>query len=218
MSTRRTLLGLSFVFPIVFAIATLSCSSGGTTASSGDTFSDTGIANVDLAGVNWSCTTPAWTQPTCAPGTVTHPPLQKADHIDLPTPISYTDVPPSSGPHRPVWGKWGTYTFLPPQRWVHNLEHGAVALLYHPCLPASEVAKLKAWAETVQADAGGAFRWVLTPYPGLQSAMALVAWGHVYQASCWNPSEANNFVKNFYRQAPEDEAGSGGYSEMWLGL
>ncbi|MBI5607582.1 MAG: DUF3105 domain-containing protein [Deltaproteobacteria bacterium] len=200
------------------AFLAVGCGSDTTPATTSDAKGDTTVVNVDLQGVDWTCTTPTWTPPTCAAGSVSHPPLGKADHIDLPTPISYTDVPPASGPHRPAWGKWGAYSFLPPQRWLHNLEHGAVAILYHPCLPEAEVAKLKAWAKAVPADAGGAFRWVLTPYPNLPSAVGLVSWGHVYLAPCWNTAEADDFLKNYYRKAPEDEAEGGSYAEKWLGL
>ena len=28
------------------------------------------------------------------------------------------------------------FRYLPPERWQHNLEHGVVVLLYHPCLNA----------------------------------------------------------------------------------
>ena len=39
-------------------------------------------------------------------------------------------IPPSVGRHRERWGKWGEYDFLPPQRWMHNNEHGAAVFLY----------------------------------------------------------------------------------------
>ncbi|ESN95090.1 hypothetical protein HELRODRAFT_155212 [Helobdella robusta] len=54
-------------------------------------------------------------------------------HTCMDRTITYTDDPPRGGPHRPKWPTYGTYTYLPPQRWVHSLEHGAVAFLYHPC-------------------------------------------------------------------------------------
>ncbi len=205
---------------IALAVSAVACGSdtNPAAATTGDAKGDTSVVNVDLQGVDWTCTTPTWKAAACAPGTVSHPPLAKADHIDLPTPISYTDVPPASGAHRPAWGKWGAYSFLPQQRWLHNLEHGAVAILYHPCLPEAEVAKLRAWANAVPADAGGPFRWVLTPYPNLPGAVGLVAWGHVYLASCWNAAEAEAFIKDYYRKSPEDEAANGTYADKWLGL
>lgn len=27
-----------------------------------------------------------------------------------------------SGPHRPLWPKYGEYAYVPPQRWLHSIE------------------------------------------------------------------------------------------------
>ena len=35
--------------------------------------------------------------------------------------------------------KYGEYAYLPPQRWLHSLEHGAIVLLYHPCANSDQV-------------------------------------------------------------------------------
>ena len=35
------------------------------------------------------------------------------------------------------------FRFVPRQRWLHNIEHGAVVMLYDPCVLDSEVNKLK---------------------------------------------------------------------------
>ncbi|MBC7644899.1 MAG: DUF3105 domain-containing protein [Thermoleophilia bacterium] len=43
----------------------------------------------------------------------------------------YTENPPSSGAHNPVPLDWGIYkTNQPDERWVHNLEHGHIVILY----------------------------------------------------------------------------------------
>lgn len=47
--------------------------------------------------------------------------------------VEYTKLLPTHEGHRPLWAMFGEYRFLPPQRWLHNIEHGAVVLLYHPC-------------------------------------------------------------------------------------
>lgn len=44
-----------------------------------------------------------------------------------------------SGPHRPLWAAFGEYEFLPLQRWIHNLEHGGIVALYHPCANSDQV-------------------------------------------------------------------------------
>ena len=60
-------------------------------------------------------------------------------HRCMKTYIRYTERIPMIGPHRPLWAKYGEYLYLPPQRWLHNIEHGAIVLLYHPCSDAEQV-------------------------------------------------------------------------------
>ena len=57
--------------------------------------------------------------------------------------IQYNESLPTYGDHRPLWPRYGEYRFVPVQRWLHNIEHGAVIMLYHPCVLDSEVRKLK---------------------------------------------------------------------------
>lgn len=67
----------------------------------------------------------------------------QAQHVCMNESISY-DVPwPASGSHRPAWPKYGTYRYLPPQRYLHNLEHGGIVGLYNPCAAKHEILKFK---------------------------------------------------------------------------
>jgi len=157
---------------------------------------------------------------TCAPSLAREHPSAGAGHIAWPTPIHYIETPPSSGDHRPEWGRWGEYSFLPPQRWLHNLEHGGVALLYDPCLDAALVEALRAFARARPDDDGGPFRWVLTPYPGLPAPVMAVAWQWTWLAQCLSDerlAELESFVTDHYRQSPEDFDGDGSFSDGWLG-
>ena len=45
-------------------------------------------------------------------------------HICTTSHIVYNDSLPTSGAHRPLWPRFGEYTFVPLQRWIHNLEVG----------------------------------------------------------------------------------------------
>lgn len=56
-------------------------------------------------------------------------PIHKCMHIK----IKYIERIPAIAPHRPLWARYGEYSYLPPQRWLHNIEHGAIVGLYHPC-------------------------------------------------------------------------------------
>jgi hypothetical protein len=175
-----------------------------------------GPTNVDLIGVDWTCQDPKWQPKACVPGVVTDPPLLPGIHVDLPTVVTYTDSPPTSGTHRPMWGKFGEYGFLPKQRWLHNLEHGAIAFLYHPCAPPATIEALRALAKSIPPDDGGPFRVLMSPYPDLPTTVALVAWGHLYSAECVQPVEAKAFIQDHYRKATEDVASPGAYDVLWL--
>jgi hypothetical protein len=156
----------------------------------------------------------------CGAPVATSKPSTSADHIPDDQPLSWEDSPPSSGAHRARWARWGAYTYLSPARWLHNLEHGGVAILYDPCLPEADVATLRAWANARPDDEMGPFRWVLTPYPGLETPVALVAWEETLLLPCWRASDveaALAFLATHYRTAPEDFPFDGGYDRGWLG-
>ncbi len=171
---------------------------------------------VDPDMIDASCTLADFAPPACTDPTITNIAATSQAHIVQPEAISYTTSPPSSGPHRPAWAKWGEYDFLPPQRWLHNLEHGGVALLYHPCVDASVVDELRAVAAAQADDDTGAFRYTLTPYADLPTAVAVVAWEWSYEAECVDAAAIKTFIDDHYRQAPEDFAQDGSYSTGWL--
>ena len=139
-----------------------------------------------------------------------------AQHIDEGA-IEYEEYPPSSGNHRSQWARWGEYSHLPPERWLHNLEHGGIAFLYHPCTAPELIDELRDYARSLQGEEGEPFRWVLTPAPELPTAIAVMAWEWRYLAECLQRDEVDEFIERVYRQAPEDIAVDGAYSERWLG-
>lgn len=113
---------------------------------------------------------PEWTAPPAAsPGasgapTVTEPPPgfvqpdMGNNHVPPGTRVKYTNCPPASGKHYnappqgpiPV-GLHGPEDAQIPQGWIHNLEHGALVLLYKcpgPACDAAGQAALKALLDT----------------------------------------------------------------------
>ncbi|MEL6177902.1 MAG: DUF3105 domain-containing protein, partial [Myxococcota bacterium] len=184
---------------------------------SNSTNNSTTFVEGDTDLVDYSCNDPNWTAGEASTTMVDEPECTSAQHVPEPVEIPYTDTPPACGPHRPQWGVWGEYTFLPPQRFLHNLEHGGIALLYHPCADTTLVDALRAYAQARQADDGGDFRWVLTPYPELPTAFAALAWGHRYMANTFDEGAVEAFVTDHYRNAPEDVRSDGGYDRLWLG-
>ncbi len=174
--------------------------------------SDAAVPDPDR--IDFACDDPDWAAGACAAGSTEEQAPAGANHVTE-APLEYERHPPATGPHRPRWARWGEYDFLPPQRWLHNLEHGGVAFLYHPCAPAALVDELRAVIRGFPDDDGGPFRWVLTPYVDLPSAVAVVAWGHVYSAECVRADEIGAFVGAHYRRAPEDVPNDGTWDEGW---
>ena len=171
------------------------------------------------------CQDTAWTMPTDHTLTTLHGNDYGAAHIPLPTAVTYVDDPPMSGPHRAEWPHWGEYAFLPKQRWLHGLEHGAVAILYHPCAPAELVQQLRSFAQTMPPDDGGAFRWMLTPYPNLDAPYSLVTWKNRLKGTYFDATAAKLFLAAHYREklptgaamSGEDVPYDGTYACQWLG-
>ena len=131
--------------------------------------------------------------------------------------IIYEQTPPTSGPHRPQWGRWGEYSWIPPERWLHNLEHGGIAFLYHPCAPTELVDALRELARAYPADDTGEFRWILGPYENMETPFAVVAWEWRALLSCLDEADVIEFIERVYRQAPEDVVGDGSFTEGWIG-
>jgi Protein of unknown function (DUF3105) len=97
------------------------------------------------------------------------------DHSDFPNPDGrspkWNTDPPTSGPHYGETIIYGAYAEpLQIGRLVHNLEHGAVFILYGDDVPATTVAQLRSFYGD---HTNGT---VLAPYPRLGKNIALGAW------------------------------------------
>lgn len=228
MAVRAAVVRRAAVVHLATAVVGLASASCGPLDSDADGdvggLADTGMggeADVAVVGqtdmVPYTCEDSGWTPGPCVAGNTFNVEGTARNHVSEPEVIVYDAVPPVVGPHRPSWAKWGEYEFLPPQRYLHNAEHGGVALLYNPCASAEVVDALRSFAQERPADDGGAFRWVLTPAPGLTSAVAAVAWEWGYTSECVDPAELGAFVDAHYRRAPEDIAADGSFSRLWLG-
>ncbi len=136
-----------------------------------------------------------------------------AVHVPVGTDIAYASTPPCIGDHFPTWSAWGASSDpVEPGYFVHNLEHGGVVLLYDcPDGCADVVAALGAFAASVPDDDGGAFRYILSPYSGMSTRIAAVAWGVVYRADTVETADLDEFVAAHYRHGPEDVAAAGSH-------
>jgi hypothetical protein len=101
-------------------------------------------------------------------------PAQPGDHTaeqDATDDPKWNTDPPTSGPHYPVPAVYGEYDSpLQIAQVVHNLEHGAIFILYGDDVPEAMVAQLR---EFYDEDPNGV---LLAPYPKLGDEIALGAW------------------------------------------
>jgi hypothetical protein len=164
---------------------------------------------------DFSCTSPDWTAPECGDGLRINRPANNSNHIYLPEPIDYQMPAPTGGAHRPSWARWGEYTYLPTQRYLHNLEHGGIAFLYHPCASDETLQAIRDYVQSHAGDETGPFRYVMTPYPGLPTAIAVLAWENKLSANCFNSTDVDWFLRLNYRNGPEDVAVDGRYIYTW---
>merc|ERR1712108_52787 len=103
----------------------------------------------------------------------------------------YGDIP-THGPHRPFLPSFGEYSLLPPQRWLHSIEHGAVVMLYHPCAPKKLVDQLR------KIVVGCLRKHVIAPSTRFTSdkrPLTLVAWLCRLTMATVNQKEVEDFIR-----------------------
>jgi hypothetical protein len=98
-----------------------------------------------------------------------------SNHSDFPDPEGTSDAwntdPPTSGPHYGITLIFGAYDEpVDLGRVLHNLEHGAVYILYGDDVPESTVTELRAFYDDHQNGT------ILAPYPEMGDQIALGAW------------------------------------------
>ncbi len=136
-------------------------------------------------------------------------PIEGAMHVAVGTNVAYRSNPPSSGNHFPYWGTWGAHDpALERGHYVHNLEHGGVALLYKCDGSACpDAAGLRAFMDGRPQDpictAPVRARFILTADASIPTAIAATAWGHVYLADCLDTTTLGAFVDAHYGKGPE---------------
>ncbi|KAL1140282.1 hypothetical protein AAG570_000214 [Ranatra chinensis] len=126
--------------------------------------------------------------------------------------INYDSNLPTYGPHRPAWPRYGEYKFVPRQRWIHNLEHGAVVMLYHPCAHPFLVSKLRKIVESCL------YRHIITPFTLLNPdrPLALVTWGWALLMSDIDREIVTDFIQHHALKGPEHLSQDGQYDYMLL--
>lgn len=105
--------------------------------------------------------------------------------------IHYNTTLPTYGDHRPLWPVFGEYEFVPPQRWLHNIEHGAVVMLYHPCAHPAMINLLRGLVTSCIR------KHIITPYLHLsgERPLALVTWGCSLEMNQVDKDNVVSFIK-----------------------
>lgn len=125
-----------------------------------------------------------------APLTATHDSLG-GSHVANNDGVTYNSNPPSSGPHCGVWGQYAIYGAskpLPRCNYIHNLEHGAVVVLYRCDGECPEVveALTNVRDAIVDPECPSGKRVILTPDANLDTLIAAAAWRNTWQSDCIN--------------------------------
>jgi len=135
------------------------------------------------------------------------------NHVDPSTTPTYKFYPPTSGPHYSVAGSapvpWKTIDTLVEGQFVHNLEHGGIAILYD-CPSGTECTTLKNQLSDYinkLAPLDPTYREVkivMTPYSrGMTKKVALVAWHYVQFLDGYDQNAITQFYENHVDQGPE---------------
>jgi hypothetical protein len=115
--------------------------------------------------------------------------------------VDYPDPPPVGGDHNACWAIWGIHEDpVPPERWVHNLEHGGAVFLYN--CPGDCGADAAAISE-ITAFVGSHASAIITPYAGMPRKFAMVSWGRRLVTDCVDPQAAAAFYAVHANRAPE---------------
>uniref|UniRef100_A0A7G3AEP2 Putative conserved secreted protein n=1 Tax=Lutzomyia longipalpis TaxID=7200 RepID=A0A7G3AEP2_LUTLO len=140
------------------------------------------------------------------------PTAYSAPHRCMGVNITYPENIPTFGPHRALWPQYGEYLYVPVQRWIHSLEHGAIVALYHPCAHEGLTKKLKSLVKACL------FRHIITPSERLtpERPFALVAWGKSMEMSVIEDGLVREFIRDNALRGPEMTHRDGQYSEQLI--
>lgn len=140
----------------------------------------------------------------CTPFAGRAVPNEGAEHIPIGTPVEYASNPPASGPHA-TWLDWGIYRDEQPrERWVHNLEHGGVVLLYN-CPEGCDADRdaIEAVARQTPKTTNGVEVVVVTPDSRMPKRIAVVAWDWLLELDTVDAQALSCFIALHRERAPE---------------
>jgi hypothetical protein len=112
-------------------------------------------------------------------------------HI-LPTErVAYDKTPPFGGPHDGYWAACNGTVYpnaVRTENMVHSLEHGAVWIAYNPEKVTGEA------LEQLKLRVEGKPYMMMSPYPGLDTAISLQSWGHQLKVDSVDDPRIDQFI------------------------
>jgi uncharacterized protein DUF3105 len=129
-------------------------------------------------------------------------------HVEVGTPISYNDYPPTSGTHYPTWARWAySDEAIQPGFWVHNLEHGGIVILYK--CPANcdqlkrQLRDLAANLPKARATPGP--KIVIAPDERIESPLVALAWNRRLSLDQYDEGQLRGFYQRLVESAAAPE-------------
>jgi hypothetical protein len=114
--------------------------------------------------------------------------------------LSYPTCPPTGGVHNPAWQNCTGDVYpaeVPKERVKHSLEHGAVWVTYRPDLPKGQVDRLASRIRNVEFT-------LMSPYPGLDRAISLQAWGYQLKLDSVDASRIDEVIAPLRKNATQE--------------
>ena len=116
--------------------------------------------------------------------------------------VDYEQTPPVGGDHAAIWMNCGVYSEpVPDENAVHDLEHGAVWFTYDPDqVSEQQIDDLRALAPDTYS--------VVSPYPGMETPMAVSAWGAQLTFDEVDDPAVADFVTKYWKSTNAPEPGA----------
>ena len=135
-------------------------------------------------------------------------PTEDPFHVQPNQQGKYKHYPPSSGVHYGQYLNWGIYTDeVPPEFWVHSLEHGGIVILYN-CAKADDCTKtqqaLKKFYNAAPPDPEfKKIKLLISPNSKITYHVTALAWGYELNLGDVNQDALLKFYEKYVNQGPE---------------
>lgn len=131
-----------------------------------------------------------------------------AVHISTGQPhADYTSNPATSGPHfgQPMAPtRWGIHDeALPPEVYIHNLEHGGVAIFYD--CPDGCPELVSQLTEIISRGQVGGLKVLMAPHEGMDTQIALAAWTFLDKLDAFDGERIEDFLSTHESSANAPE-------------